>query len=97
MRVRITSAAWRDIESISDWIAPRNPQAASKLTDELLDRAEELGEAPFRYPVVPETTAGAIRKRSHRNYAIFYRVGDDVEVLRIFDVRRDYLPILQDL
>lgn len=97
MKVRITSRAWRDLHAIGDWINQDDSSAAVKIVDELLDKAQDLDTLPLRFPTVPDTRDGWLRKRAHRNYNIYYRVTTEVEVVRFIHAKRDHLALIQDL
>ena len=98
MRVRLTSAAWLDLAAIGDWLATVDERTAVELTDDLLDRALEVGDSPYRFPAASDDLDPTIRKRSHRRHVIVYRVlPAEIEVLHIVHARRDYLSLIRDL
>ena len=90
MRVRWTVPALADLDSIQDHIAERNPPAASRLVNDILDRTDtllsanpELGRrgrvAGSRELVLPGTS-----------YIVAYRVTTSVEVLAVMHGAREW-------
>ena len=50
---------------------------------------------PRAFPLLPDWEDRGVRRRSHGNYLIFYRVhADQVEVLHVLHGARDYERIL---
>jgi toxin ParE1/3/4 len=50
---------------------------------------------PRAYPLVPRYEHLGVRRRSYRDYLIFYRIaGGRIEVLHVLHGARDYEPIL---
>jgi toxin ParE1/3/4 len=95
MIVVITEAAEADLEAIGDWIAADNPARALTFVLELRDRCLALADMPRAYPLVPRYEHLGVRRRSHRDYLIFYRIaGERIEVLHVLHGARDYEPIL---
>jgi toxin ParE1/3/4 len=95
MIVVITEAAEADLEAIGDWIAADNPSRALTFVLELRDRCEALAHAPRAYPLVPRYEHFGVRRRSYRDYLIFYRItADRIEVLHVLHGARDYELIL---
>lgn len=97
MNVRLTSAAWRDLDAIGDWIAQSDPHAAVALTDDLLAKSAELSTRALHYPAIFTLGRFEVRKRSYRGYVIIFRIVSDVEVMHIVHHRQDYLRLIQDL
>ena len=97
MRVNITPAARADLANLIEWISADSVAAAVRYGDELVAKAMKIGAMPLAFPVVAKRRNGDLHKRTHRNHAIIYRVTFEVEVLRILDVRRDYIPLLDEL
>ncbi len=93
---RLSPRAEEDLESIHDFIALENPEAADRVRTTILDRADffarnpELGRlirnasprhAQIRWSVVP----------SFRNYLIFCQpFGDSIMVIRILHAAQDW-------
>ena len=95
MKVILTEEARSDLEQIGDYIAQDNPVRAASFVQELIDKARQLGELPSGFPFVPRYERLGIRRRTHGNYAIFYRVeADSVSVIHILHGARDYEAVL---
>ena len=91
MRVRLADAVLRDLAAIEDHVALDSPNAARRLVRTLFGRCETLAQNPRRYP---EAGIADLRKRPEGSYLIFYRVTDDVEVVRILHAARDWTHLL---
>nr|WP_314122930.1 type II toxin-antitoxin system RelE/ParE family toxin [uncultured Brevundimonas sp.] len=91
MRVRLADAALRDLSAIEGHLALDNPNAAKRLVRALFERCETLAQNPRRYP---EAGVADLRKRAEGAYLIFYRVTDDVEIVRILHAARDWTHLL---
>lgn len=80
-----------DLEAIGDHIALDNPERAITFVQELRDKCLGLSALPRAFPLVPQYEALGIRKRTHGNYLIFYRVDEDqISVLHILNGAMDY-------
>ena len=90
-KVTFAAQAGRDLFAIVSFLAQKNPAAARRLGDALLDTALSLAQMPNRGVVVRARTG--IRKLAHRPYhLIFYRVDETrrlVEIARFWDGRQD--------
>jgi toxin ParE1/3/4 len=63
--------------------------------DELEDRCAQLTGMPRAYQLVPRHENSDVRRVSHGDYLIFYRVtADTVEILHVLHGARDYGRIL---
>ena len=88
--VVITSQASSDLSEIIEYLAKKNPFAAEKLSDDLLDTALALGNAPrvgCRIKGYPN-----VRMTVHRKYLIFYEVEAGAKrllILRFWHSARD--------
>lgn len=91
MRVRLADAALRDLTAIEDHVALDKPDAARRLVRTLFKRCETLAQNPRRYPAAG---VADLRKRPEGAYLIFYRVTDDVEIVRILHAARDWTHLL---
>lgn len=95
MRVQLTIAARQDLLAIGDHIATGNPIRARTFMQELRNKAQELGEMPRAFPLVPRFERHALRRRAHGLYLIFYIVMETkVLVIRILHGARDYSRLL---
>ena len=88
--VVITSQAQHDLSEIIHYLAPKNPFAAEKLSDQLLDTALALGKAPLvgcRIQGRPD-----VRMTVQGKYLIFYQVEASAKrllILRFWHSARD--------
>lgn len=74
MRVVFSAEAKRDLLEIGDFIAKDSPTRAKSFVIELRDKARKLADMPSAFSIVPELERHGIRRRSHGDYLIFYRV-----------------------
>lgn len=89
-RVGLTETAQTDLGTVVRFLADKNPEAATRLGNELLDAALALTLFPRRG--APVRRRPGLRKLSHRYYLIFYQINEAaqwVEVVRIWDGRQD--------
>lgn len=89
-----TPAAYRDLESIADYIQQRNRAAAHRFliaaekAFNLLASQPLLGEV-FPHPMYPELRFWTLGRR-FRNYVVFYRpVAEGIEIFRVLHGARD--------
>ena len=95
MIVVFAQDAEADLERIGDYIAKDNPVAAVTFVIGLRRHCEALGEFPKRFPLAPRYEHTGVRRMTHGDYLIFYRVGaEEVEILHILHGAQDYEPIL---
>lgn len=95
MIVRLSAEAEQDLERIADYIALDNPVRAVSFLQELRGKCLALADMPERFPLVPRYEASGVRRRSHGNYLIFYRVEPEkVVVIHILHGAQDYAAIL---
>lgn len=97
--VRITSAAWRDLEEICTWIAEHDsPAKAERVLDRISEAAVKIGEMPhrgLRPTELPAGTEGEYRQVLFKPYRIVYQFsGNEVTVLLIADGRRNLQSLL---
>ena len=89
LQVRWTEEAIRDLVEIIGYIEERDPLAAARLQDDIVQTAERLGYVPFLYRPgrVPGTRELVVRP----NYLVVYQVGDGVlDLLRVLHARQQY-------
>ena len=91
MRVGLSDAALRDLGAIENHVGLDSPRAARRLVAKLFDRCETLARNPHRYP---EVGVAGLRKRPEGAYLIFYRVTNEVEIVRILHAARDWTHLL---
>jgi toxin ParE1/3/4 len=97
--VRITSAAWRDLEEICTWIAEHDsPAKAEHVLDRLSETAAKIGQMPHRgsRPTeLPPGTEGEYRQVLFKPYRVIYQFsGSEVVILLIADGRRNLQSLL---
>ena len=90
-RVTFAAQADRDLEEIVRFLAQKNPGAAERLGNALVDDALSLATLPRRGVAFQQRTE--YRRILHRPwFLIFYRIDETrrlVEVARIWDARQD--------
>lgn len=95
MIVHISAEAKHDLRAIGDYIARDNPDRAIGFMQELRAQCLELADQPEIFPLVPRYERHGIRRKTHGNYLIFYRIEKKrVVVIHVLHGARDYLPIL---
>lgn len=87
--VRWTVPALADLDAMQDYVAERNPAAAFRLVNVILDRTGHLSETPeigrkgrvhgTRELVLPDI-----------GYVVAYRLRDEVEILAVMHGARDW-------
>lgn len=63
MKVILTDRAVTDLERLQAFMAGKNPQAAARISDEILDALESLAEMPLRWPLLDPERDQEIRKQ----------------------------------
>ncbi len=95
MKVVFTRQARTDLDEIALYIAQDNKGRALSFVRELRKKAEDLGDTPRGFPLVPRYEASRIRRRPFQNYLIFYTVGEsEVSIIHILHAARDYEALL---
>jgi toxin ParE1/3/4 len=97
--VRITSAAWRDLEEIHDWIAENDSlEKAGYVLDLLWEAAEGIASFPHRGSIPKELPLGMAleyRQVFFKPYRVIYEVRhNEVIVHLIVDGRRNLQSLL---
>ena len=97
--VRLTSAAYRDLEEICTWIAEHDsPDSAEYVLDRISHVAEHIGDMPHRGArphELPPGTEGEYRQVLFKPYRIVYEfAGNEVVILLTADGRRSLQSIL---
>jgi toxin ParE1/3/4 len=97
--VRWTKSAQSDVRRIIQYVGTHGgPLIAEQLADELLSRAEALGEHLERCRAVPELAAHGLsmyRELLVRPYRLMLRIRErHVVILGVFDGRRDLEALL---
>ena len=99
-KVFLSEDALSDLERIVAYIAPHNPEAASRLAGRLLDAALSLNTFPERGRAVPEFQRVELREIVFRSYRIIYRVQaaeKAVEIIRFWHAARGFPHIPRNL
>jgi addiction module RelE/StbE family toxin len=92
MRVRFTLPAQADLDGIYAYISRDNPQAASRLVTQLIERARALGDTPYEGRATDEPNARVLTIPRLR-YFIFYTIaGDEVHITHIRHTSRRRPP-----
>lgn len=97
--IRITSAAWRDLEEICTWISDNDsPERAARVLDRLMETAESIAKLPHRGTRPTELPAGLeaeYRQVYFKPYRVIYEVTrTEVVIHLIADGRRDLRSLL---
>jgi toxin ParE1/3/4 len=97
--VRITSAAWRDLEEIHDWIAENDStEKAGYVLDQLWEAAESVAALPHRGSRPKELPPGLesdYRQVFFKPYRVIYEVKrSEVVIHLIADGRRNLHSLL---
>jgi len=88
-----------DLELIVRSIADRNPEAALKLGEHIIQTGENLRFFPERHPKLRQRS-GIRRVIVRKYFKLFYRIDQErqsVEVLRCWDGRRGHNPSISGL
>jgi toxin ParE1/3/4 len=98
-RVRIASAAWRDLEEIYTWIAEHDsPENAGYVLDRLTETAESVAKMPYRGSRPDELPAGMegeFRQVFFKPYRVVYEIGrDEVVIYLVADGRRNLQSLM---
>ncbi|MBW4505047.1 MAG: type II toxin-antitoxin system RelE/ParE family toxin [Scytonematopsis contorta HA4267-MV1] len=81
--VILSPKAVGDLEAIVRYIALNNPEAASSVGQNLLNKTKELGRFPFFGQMVPEFNDPSIRQVILKPYRIVYRVEEDKKLISV--------------
>ena len=97
--VRITSAAWRDLEEICTWIEEHDsPAKAEHVLERISESALKIGQMPHggsRPSELPPGTEGEYRQVLFKPYRMIYEFsGTEVVILLIADDRRNLQSLL---
>jgi plasmid stabilization system protein ParE len=88
MELRWTSAALSDLVRLHDFLAPVNPEAASRVVQSLSVAPERLREHPHLGRKLDEFAAREVRRLITGNYEVRYEiVADTIYLLRIWHTR----------
>lgn len=94
MRVTFSEAVKKDLDSILRYIGSNNPRRAVSFVREIRSHCKQLGGFPESYPLLIGGSQSELRRVVHGQYLIFYRVTDEVEILRVLHGATDYESVL---
>jgi toxin ParE1/3/4 len=91
MRIRWLRTALRDLESLIDYIAADDPEAAARASDRIREAAERLADFPGmgRMGRVPSTRELVVARTP---WIVVYRVATSVEILRVIHSSQRWPP-----
>ena len=97
--IRITSAAWRDLEEICLWITEHDsPEKAGYVLDRLSETAEKIAMMPrrgSRPDELPRGTEAEFRQVFFKPYRVIYEVqSGEIVIHLIADGRRNLQSLL---
>ena len=86
MKVRLTKQAARDLAEIADYIHDRNPTAARRVRDAMLDSLRNLAMFPHigRRQNVEQVRRLVVRRYG---YLIYYKAGEPTEDVVVLTIR----------
>ena len=97
MRVRFSREADTDLAAIRAYISLDNPRRAEIFTRQLVTACLAIADAPLGWTLIPRYERLGLRRKSYRQYLIFYRVHPDrIEIVRVLHGRRDVDRILSE-
>jgi toxin ParE1/3/4 len=89
-RLRLSPEANSDLEAAIDWLAARNPRAASRLYQRMRQKFAALSDAPGA-GIPSDGMRAGMRRAIVRPYVVYYRTDSSVvEIVRILHGRRDH-------
>lgn len=91
MRVKVTRRAERDLDDLVTYLAGRNPRAAIRYEDDLLDGVRVLLEQPYVGALTNFKSGQApVRRLWIRNHGIYYTVTNEtITILRFLHRAQD--------
>ena len=94
----VAPIALDDIDSAAGFIATRHPAAARYFVDELYEAFEWLGANPHRGHARPDLTRLPVFFWTvfRRRYAIVYRKGEPLQIVRVLAWRRNVVALLRE-
>ncbi|MGD0547958.1 MAG: type II toxin-antitoxin system RelE/ParE family toxin [Terracidiphilus sp.] len=97
--VRITSAAWRNLEELHNWIAEHDsPEKADYVLDQLSEVAESIAALPqhgSRPKELPKGMGAEYRQVFFKPYRVIYEIKhDEIVIHLIADGRRNLQSLL---
>lgn len=93
-RYRISNRALADLNGIADYLGERNPNAASRVLQTLLNSFESLAESPamgvLRDDLHPGLRIFSPSRPAHNYVICFYSLADGVEISDVIHGARDW-------
>ncbi len=94
-RFRLSVRARQDLEEIADYLGDRNPLAALKVLEAILDQLTALARQPL-LGELRDDLPGHPRSLCSGSYLILYQpAGDGVDVARVVHAARDVKSLLR--
>ena len=90
-----SDSALANLQEICSYIAKRDPAAAMRIGEGILDHVQILDTFPFIGPTYPRGAHGSLREIVFRSYRIFYEVSESppaVEILYVWHGAQDEPP-----
>ena len=98
MKIVYTPAARNDLREIKAYISQnlKNPAASKNITDKIIRSIHNLAEFPNSGISVQEKTGRETDCRCliSDNYGIIYSVQNTVQIIRVLDLRTDYMRFI---
>ena len=82
-----SAEAIADLRAVCTYLAERNPDAALRLRDGLLEHVNILASFPLIGPCYPKGTRGPLRQIVFRSYRIFYDASEPLRRVEILHIR----------
>lgn len=96
--VKWTSPAKDDLKDIHDYIARDSKYYAQKVSQDIVDKSEQLENFPMMGRIVPELEDTNIREIFIYSYRLIYEViSGGIQVLALIHGRRNFTGNLNDL
>lgn len=98
MKIVYTPAAREDLREIKSYITNelKNPIAANNVTKKIINNIHTLSDFPQLGISVQEKTGRETDARCliSGNYGVIYSCDNDVKIIRILDLRTDYMHLI---
>ena len=98
MSVLFRPQALEDLRTLLEYLSNKNPQAAQRMHDSILETCRVLGDNPYIAVELDELEVTGIRRFPivhYTHYSLFYRVTDTgVEIIRLGFGGRDWMHII---
>ena len=95
MEITFTSLALVDLEAIHSYIAEDSQDRAQTFVERIRERCMLLATTPLMGALRPEF-GESVRSLPVRPVVVFYRVGSEVQILRVIDGRRDLRTVFSE-